>query len=75
MPLAALHVAVLPSFELIENSIEGYLYDCNFAGAFTRNKLLVSPVVPLCAGQVGFVKTPSLASMLAVIFEPELKMA
>ena len=57
------------------NSIDGY---CNFgalAGAFTKNRLLVSAVVPLFAGQVGFVLTPSSAWILTAIFDPELKFA
>jgi hypothetical protein len=68
-------VALPPAFELIVNSIEGY---CNFgalAGALTKNRLFVSAVVPLFAGQVGFVLTPSSAWILTVIFDPELKFA
>ena len=54
VPRTVSQVALRPSFELIVNSIEGY---CNFGvleGALTKNRLFVSAVVPLFAGQVGF---------------------
>src|SRR5580698_10337703 len=54
-------VAALPAFELMANSIEGYFSAFTLAGAFTKNRLLVSPVVPLRDGHVGAFLEPSLA--------------